>query len=73
MGAHEASSVDPASFRDPDSTVLHAGTEVLRRLSPAASEDWRMLAKTTFFGDRVAKGDIVATAEVDENRHRQAS
>ena len=65
MGAHEASSVDPASFRDPDSTVLHAGTEVLRRLSPAASEDWRMLAKTTFFRDRVAKGDIVATAEVD--------
>ena len=65
MGAHEASSVDPASFRDPDSTVLHAGTEVLRRLSPAASEDWRLLAKTTFFGDRVAKGDIVATAEVD--------
>jgi hypothetical protein len=51
VGAHEASSVDPASFRDPDSTVLHAGTEVLRRLSPAASEDWRMLAKTAFFLD----------------------
>jgi ribosomal protein L11 methylase PrmA len=65
VGAHEASSVDPASFRDPDSTVLHAGTEVLRRLSPAASEDWRMLAKTAFFLDRVAKGDIVATAEMD--------
>lgn len=65
MGALEASSVDPASFRDPDSTVLHAGTEVLRRLSPAAAEDWRVLAKTNFFRDRVAKGDIVATDEVD--------
>lgn len=65
MGTREASSVDPASFRDPDSTVLHAGTEVLRRLSPAAAEDWRVLAKTTFFRDRVAKGDIVATEEVE--------
>ena len=65
MGALEASSVDPASFRDPDSTVLHAGTEVLRRLSPAAAEDWRMLAKTTFFRDRVGNGEIVTTEEVD--------
>ena len=65
MGAPQASSVDPASFRDPDSTVLHAGTDVLRRLSPAAAEDWRVLAKTAFFRDRVAKGEIVATEEVD--------
>jgi SAM-dependent methyltransferase len=65
VGAPEAASVDPASFRDPDSTVLHAGTQVLRRLSPAAAEDWRMLAKTTFFPDRVGRGDIVATAELD--------
>ena len=73
MGAFEASRVDPASFRDPDSTVLHAGTDVLRRLSPRAAEDWRRLAETTFFRERVGAGDLVATDPVQESdRHHIA-
>ncbi len=66
MGALETSSVDPASFRDPDSTVLRVGTEILRRLSPAAAADWHKLAASTFFRDRVGKGDLVATDEVPD-------
>jgi SAM-dependent methyltransferase len=70
VGALETSSVDPASFRDPASAVLHAGTEVLRRLSPAAAEDWHRLAETTFFRDRVSQGGVVATASVQQaERH----
>lgn len=64
MGVFETSSVDPASFRDPNSSVLHAGPEVLRRLSPAAAEDWQRLSKTTFFRERVRDGDVVATEQV---------
>ena len=70
MGAFEASSVDPASFRDPDSTVLHAGAHVLRRLSPRAAEDWQRLAETTFFRERVGQGHLVVTEEVPRSdRH----
>ncbi len=72
MGDLETVSVDPASFRDPDSTVLHAGAHVLRRLSPTATEDWRLLAKTTFFRDRVANGGIVATEEA-QDAHRDVA
>jgi SAM-dependent methyltransferase len=72
VGDLETVSVDPASFRDPDSTVLHAGAEVLRRLSPSAADDWRLLATTTFFRHRVGKGDIVATEEAQAD-HREVA
>ena len=65
MGVSDTFSVDPASFRDPDSSVLHAGTEILRRLSPTAAADWDRLTKTTFFHTRVSNGDIVGTEQVE--------
>lgn len=73
MGVFEASSVDPASFRDPGSSVLHAGADVLRRLSPAAAEHWRSLAGTTFFSKRVSNGQIVATEEVQQAERRDVA
>lgn len=62
--------VDPASLRDPGAAVLHAGGQVLRRLSPGAAEDWHCLADSTFFRERMSSGDIVATEELNE-RERQ--
>ena len=64
MGAFGTSTTDPGSFRDPNSTVLHAGAQVLRLLSSAAAEDWQRLTETTFFGERVSKGDVVATEQM---------
>jgi SAM-dependent methyltransferase len=66
VAALEAFSADPASFRDPDSTVLHAGTQILRRLSPAAADDWRALAAATFFREQVSAGGIVATEQLPD-------
>ena len=66
MGAFETSTTDPGSFRDPNSTVLHAGAQVLRLLSSAAAEDWQRLTETTFFGERVSKGDVVATEQMQQ-------
>lgn len=60
-----SSRVDPASFRDPHSSVLLADDQVLRRLSPPAAEDWRRLREAVFFDRRVSAGDIVATEELD--------
>lgn len=60
-----SSRVDPASFRDPHSSVLLADDQVLRRLSPPAADDWRRLREAVFFERRVSAGDIVATKELD--------
>jgi len=73
VGVFEAPSVDPASFRDPGSNVVHAGADVLRRLSPVAAEHWRSLAGTTFFGERVSNGQIVATEEVRRAERRDVA
>lgn len=70
MGATDTSRADPASFRDPHTTVLHAGRDVLRLLSPQATDDWRRLVDTKFFHRRVAEGAIVATEEVPEPERR---
>ena len=66
MGVLETSTVDPGSFRDPNSTVLHAGTQVLRLLSPAAAADWQTLSDSTFFGERVSTGGVVATEQLQQ-------
>jgi hypothetical protein len=48
---------------------MHAGVEVLRRLSPAAAEDLALLSRTTFFADRMRAGQVVGTEQLDpDNR-----
>ena len=42
-----------------------SATEVLRRLSPSAADDWRQLRETAFFATRVSAGEIVATEAMD--------
>lgn len=66
MGATEPPHADPSSFRDPHGTVLHAGSDVLRLLSPTAAKDWQRLANTAFFAARLAEGAIVATEEHED-------
>ena len=56
---------DPGSFRDPLSRVYLHGDAVLRGLSAEALADYRALSATTFFPAAVARGDIVATEEID--------
>jgi hypothetical protein len=56
---------DPGSFRDPESTVMHAGGEVLRGLRAGAVEDWEALAASDFFGMMTADGRICATKPLE--------
>lgn len=61
MGA----TTEPASFRDPDSTVFHADGLILRALSARAAEDWARLEATAFFPRLVEAGQVVATDVYD--------
>jgi hypothetical protein len=63
--AGDVRSAEPASFRDPATTVFYVGDRVLRGLEAGAAEDWRALAATTFFPRLVAEGKVVRTTEVD--------
>ena len=63
--AGEVRSDEPASFRDPATTVFYDGDRVLRGLDAGAAEDWRALAATSFFPRLVAEGKVVRTMEVD--------
>jgi hypothetical protein len=63
--AGEVRSDEPASFRDPATTVFYDGDRVLRGLDPGAADDWRALAATSFFPRLVAEGKVVRTTEVD--------
>lgn len=56
-------SIDPGSFRDPASRVLHHGDDVYRVLSGEGARDWKALAETAFFPRAVAQGRIVGTQE----------
>lgn len=56
-----AATTEPASFRDPDSTVFYADGEILRGLSARAADDWTRLAATAFFPRLVEEGKVVAT------------
>ncbi|HEU0130530.1 MAG TPA: class I SAM-dependent methyltransferase [Mycobacteriales bacterium] len=65
MGAADTSrAFDPASFRDPSSTVFYAGGDVLRGLDSDAAADWAALEAAPFFGKAVETGRIVRTEAV---------
>jgi hypothetical protein len=56
---------EPASFRDPEARVVYSAQgEVLRELSPRASEDWKALSQASFFRRALEDGRIVATEEI---------
>jgi len=57
-------SLDPGSFRDPDSRVLLAGDGVYRLLSERGREDWERLRAAAVFADATAAGTLVATEAV---------
>jgi hypothetical protein len=63
--AGDVRSEEPASFRDPATTVFYDGDRVLRGLDEGAAEDWRALAATSFFPRLVAEGKVVRTEAVD--------
>jgi hypothetical protein len=56
---------EPASFRDPASTVFYAGGKVLRGLGDQASKDWETLSATAFFPRLLADGKVVGTKLAD--------
>ena len=63
--AGDVRSEEPASFRDPATTVFYDGDRVLRGLDDGAAADWRALAATSFFPRLVAEGKVVRTDEAD--------
>src|SRR5690625_5054620 len=58
---------EPASFRDPDSSVFYADGKVLRGLSERVVPDWERLQSSSFFPALLEQGKVVGTtvAEVD--------
>ena len=58
---------DPGSFRDPMSRVFVDDEGVWRGLSNEALADYEILARSTFFRDAMARGDIVGTERVDDD------
>jgi SAM-dependent methyltransferase len=58
-------SVEPASFRDPSSTVFYSGGEVYRGLGDVAAGDWKALNDTAFFPRVLKDGRVVGTEVVD--------
>ncbi len=55
---------EPASFRDPASTVFYVGGQVFRGLRGDAAADWAALRATPFFAEAVAAGRLIGTEEV---------
>jgi hypothetical protein len=53
---------EPASFRDPASTVFYLDGRVLRGLSKQGAADYEALAATGFFPRALETGQIVATS-----------
>jgi predicted RNA methylase len=64
--AESARAFDPASFRDPSSTVFYAGDDVLRGLDPDAAADWAALQAAPFFAKAVETGRLVRTEALDD-------
>jgi SAM-dependent methyltransferase len=56
---------EPASFRDPASSVFYSNGRVLRGLSARGAEDWARLAETEFFSRLVAEKKAVTTTVVE--------
>ena len=65
ISAEELQQDEPASFRDPATTVFYEGDRVLRGLDEGATADWKALAATSFFPRLVAEGKVVRTTLVD--------
>src|ERR687896_240983 len=63
--AGDVRSEEPASFRDPATTVFYDGDRVLRGLDDGAAADWRALAGAAFFPRLVGEGKVVRTDEAD--------
>ncbi|MDX6698853.1 MAG: hypothetical protein QOE65_2250 [Solirubrobacteraceae bacterium] len=59
--------IEPGSFRDPDSRVLYTSDGVVRALSARGLEDWRALARTSFFPRLMEAGKVVRTEEAQAN------
>ncbi len=58
--------IEPASFRDPASTVFYLDGRVLRGLSKQGAADYETLAATRFFPRAVQAGQIVGTRALPE-------
>jgi SAM-dependent methyltransferase len=58
-------SIEPASFRDPSSTVFYANGDVYRGLGDVAAGDWKSLTDTSFFPRALREGRIVGTEAVE--------
>jgi hypothetical protein len=57
------SSVEPGSYRDPDSRVLVADDAIYRVLSEEGLADWRALRESSLFDELSGEGLIVETTE----------
>src|SRR3954452_17494354 len=60
-----SASIEPASFRDPSSTVFYANGDVFRGLGDVAAGDWKSLTDTSFFPRALREGRIVGTEAVE--------
>src|ERR671919_2209817 len=56
---------EPASFRDPASSVFYSNGRVLRGLSDRGAADWARLAATEFFPRLIAEHKAVTTTVVE--------
>jgi SAM-dependent methyltransferase len=62
LGASGRPELEPASFRDPGSTVFYLDGAVLRGLTGEAAEEWRAVTATRFFPRLLEQGRVCRTA-----------
>jgi hypothetical protein len=60
--------LEPGSFRDRHGRVFYVDDRVYRGLSAKALADWESLSQTGFFERSMARGDIVATQQVNPDQ-----
>jgi hypothetical protein len=65
-----AATIEPGSFRDPDSRVVEADGAVLRLLSEQGLRDWSALEASALFRRAVAEGKLVGTEVEPEGAAR---
>ncbi|MDX6257119.1 MAG: hypothetical protein QOJ11_3453 [Frankiales bacterium] len=56
-----SATLEPASFRDPSSTVFYADGDVYRGLGDVAAGDWKAVSDTSFFPRALKDGRVVGT------------
>ena len=56
-----AATIEPGSFRDPNSRVVEADGVILRLLSEQGLRDWSVLEASQLFRQAVAEGKIIGT------------